>query len=527
MKQIFIGLFFLLFCQNGFTQDVIYFRNNHTIGKVTKLTSQEVYYEKDSNDKKTNINNVVAVFNSFGKFILPNELMKSSSYSLTTSYFFDKKLLKKDVIVFSNPFKLIYADIVYESNEIINYKTKDGKVASSSKEKLFFLIYSNGHHHFYSEPSKSIVDLKKAKEEIYLISNVENPKSVNPSTAKNKKIQIDGIVTSNSTKSEKEFVTIPVYYATDRKPSGSKEIMEFYTSERNIKNGIELGKYEVTVPATHKIGKLDLPNWWEIYKDDPEKFMQLKSLHQYNQNSFYSELNKAIQLSDEKDAFIFVHGYNNSIDDAAFRAAQLSYDLGFKGATIIYSWASKQKTSLYVADEDAINWTVPLFKSFLSKVLAETKASKLNIIAHSMGNRVLTNTLKELQTENSTIKFNQIILAAPDIDLEVFKRDIASKVVKSANQVTLYVSKKDKALLLSKKIHDDKRLGENLVVMNGIDTIDATDLTTDDYFGHAYFGETRSVIEDIAQLIKFNASPKIRNLIQMKNSEGIYWKLKR
>lgn len=539
MKNIFITFIYLFITEDGFSQDVIYLKenknniNNYTIGKVTKIVNNEALYDKDNVKKKINVDNIVAVFNSLGKFILGDDLTNS----FKRAYFFDKsKTPEKDIIVYSEPFKLIYGDIVYESEEIINYRTKDGQAASSTKKEILLIIYSNGHHHFYSDPSNNINALKKAqeginqiiKEEKRIIVTTRIPVPVEATTTNNAQPDGGGAKGGSYERKPKEFVVIPVYYATDRKPSGETEIKNFYSDERNIKNGIEVGKIEVTIPVeSHEIGKLDVPKWWNFYKDDPNKFMQLESLHQMNQKLFFTELSNAIKLSDKKDAFIFVHGYNNSIEDAALRAAQLSYDLGFKGATIMYSWSSRSKAALYAADEDAVSWTIPLFKSFLSKVVTETKASNINIIAHSMGNRIITTTLKELQTENSTIKFNQVILAAPDIDLEVFKRDIAPKIVKSANQVTLYVSKKDNALLLSKEIHANERLGKRLVVINGIDTIDATELEVDDYFKHAYFVEARSVIEDIGQLIKFNATPKFRNLIQMKNNEGVYWKLKR
>ena len=58
------------------------------------------------------------------------------------------------------------------------------------------------------------------------------------------------------------------------------------------------------------------------------------------------------------EAFVFVHGYNNSFKAAAFRTAQIAYDLEFEGAAICYSWPSQGGEVLglpsYAKDEEQV-----------------------------------------------------------------------------------------------------------------------------------------------------------------------------
>ncbi len=97
-----------------------------------------------------------------------------------------------------------------------------------------------------------------------------------------------------------------------------------------------------------------------------------------------------------------------------------------------------------------------------------------------MGNRGLTGALVELLSEQPELrsKIKEVILAAPDIDADIFKRDIAPKMAElTQNPVTLYVSKDDMALKASKLAHGYPRAGDvsdGLVLINGIETVDAT-----------------------------------------------------
>ena len=110
-------------------------------------------------------------------------------------------------------------------------------------------------------------------------------------------------------------------------------------------------------------------------------------IRESNRASFFDKLSSRIAKSHRKEAFVFVHGFNVTFEDAARRTAQLAYDLGFKGAPILYSWPSKGSLFSYAADEATIDWTVPHLKEFLEEIAFKSGAEVLHIIAQSMGNR--------------------------------------------------------------------------------------------------------------------------------------------
>jgi esterase/lipase superfamily enzyme len=45
--------------------------------------------------------------------------------------------------------------------------------------------------------------------------------------------------------------------------------------------------------------------------------------------------------SNPDEALVFIHGFNNSFEDALRRAGQLAYDLRFDGPVFAFSWSSE------------------------------------------------------------------------------------------------------------------------------------------------------------------------------------------
>jgi esterase/lipase superfamily enzyme len=195
-----------------------------------------------------------------------------------------------------------------------------------------------------------------------------------------------------------------------------------------------------------------------------------------------------------------------TFENAARRTAQMAYDLKFPGAPVFYSWPSKGGLFKYTVDETNVAWTVPHLKQFLLDVAQKSDATAVNLIAHSMGSRAMSAALRELTFELSdeAALFHQVVLAAPDIDAEVFRRDIAPAITQTARRVTLYASSNDQALQASKQVHGYPRAGdsgEDLVVIPGIDTIDVSAVDTS-LVGHSYYGASDSILADIHHVFR-------------------------
>lgn len=322
------------------------------------------------------------------------------------------------------------------------------------------------------------------------------------------------------------YAVVKVFFGTDRNRTGETKPSEYFGPDRGE---MALGICDVSIPRDHRIGQLERPSIWKLdFRETPEKHVVVLSLEELKRDSFVSAVQDRVNQSEEKQAFVFVHGYNVSFDSAVMRAAQVHYDLAFDGAPIVYSWPSKGSITGYPADEATIEWTLPHLESFLTMVTEESGAEKLHLVAHSMGNRALVRTLVRLFEKNGELPGNieNIVLTAPDIDAEVFTRDFAPQLVNSGKPVTLYASDSDNALIASKKIHQAPRAGDTadgLVILDGMDTIDASGKSTD-FLGHSYFANSRTVIGDLFKLIRGYTPDRRHGLRQgTVEPEGIFW----
>jgi len=332
-------------------------------------------------------------------------------------------------------------------------------------------------------------------------------------------------VPTESPEGQGVFTRVGVFYATDRRRGPSTAPATIYGGNRNesaAEAPLEYGSCEVSIPAIHHTGELEAPKWWKLeFRPDPEKHVILLSVVPQAGDSFFANLKAAIDRASDRDAFVFIHGYNTTFQDAARRTAQIAYDLKFKGAPILYSWPSQGKAAAYTVDEAAVEWSTDHLRWFLTTIRQKTGATTIHLIAHSMGNRALTRALEAIPAEQKPM-FRSIVLAAPDIDAGLF-RQLADRFTSKAQRVTLYASSKDEALIASKKVHGYPRAGETdngVLILPGIDTIDASAVKTD-FLGHSYFN---SIVPDMAVLFQFLAPPDKRpKLMPRTSGGGRYW----
>lgn len=322
---------------------------------------------------------------------------------------------------------------------------------------------------------------------------------------------------------EAAYEVVRIFYGTDRAPTGSTEPNAFYGGERD---GLVYGTCEVSIPRSHEVGEIERPKWWKLeFREDPEKHVVLAQVLPQARDRFFTLLSSRVGESARQEAFVFIHGFNVSFPEAAWRTGQIAYDLKFDGAPILYSWPSQGGTLKYKVDETNVRWTERHLEQFLTEIVGMSGAERLYLIAHSMGNRALTEVLKDLAArirEGKLPAFTEIFLTAPDIDADTFRDEIAPRITAAAHRVTLYASDNDRALKVSKGVNGYPRAGDagdGLVVVEGIDTIDATQVSTD-FLGHSYFD---SVVPDIQKVVRENLPPPDRGLLEVLRGGLRHW----
>ncbi|MEZ5775669.1 MAG: alpha/beta hydrolase [Hyphomicrobiaceae bacterium] len=322
---------------------------------------------------------------------------------------------------------------------------------------------------------------------------------------------------------------VRVWYATDRNKESSDGVLPVAYGTR--RGRLAYGHTDVAIPAGHRVGALEAPSIWRLeWRENPDRHVVLLEVVEEARSRFLADVKATIARSPRRSALVFVHGYNVSFADAARRTAQMSYDLGFDGAPVFYSWPSQASLSGYAIDENNVNWTASDLKLFLKEFASQSGAENIFVIAHSLGSRALAEAIGQIASEapRTRARFKEIILAAPDIDAEIFTRDIVPRIATPEQSVTLYMSSNDKALVASRKFHGYVRAGDatkGILVANGIDTIDSTDAEAD-FTGHFYYAESPSILADLRGLILDRKRPGDRaGLAFMESPIGRYWRL--
>lgn len=324
-----------------------------------------------------------------------------------------------------------------------------------------------------------------------------------------------------------------VYYATNRKATGSAAPDAYFAGDRGK---LSYGVVNVALPKSHEVGQLEAPSIFRLeFHADPEKHVMLQSLTPLKIDAWRAEIAKRATALGNPGILVFIHGYNSSFSDAARRAGQLAFDLKFGGSTVLFSWPSRAATLEYTVDEQAAEWSIPDMKDLLASIATIAPGAPVYVVAHSMGNRVFTRGFQALLAEDPAKRrpFKQIILAAPDVDADVFTREIGPAILNKGPHFTLYASSNDKALAASRGVHGGyRRLGESgkdIVVLQGLDTVDASSVDTE-FLGHSYFGDSGTVMSDLKYVIRKSLPPEQRERFALERvrdaAVGQYWRFK-
>ncbi len=320
------------------------------------------------------------------------------------------------------------------------------------------------------------------------------------------------------------YYLVPVYFATNRKRDRRYKLQRSFTGRRS--NEVTYGLSHVSMPKTHVPGNLEGPSRWRREKADPNRHVLVMSLDVLDQGGFIASANQSLANSEQNEALVYIHGYNVSFGGALRLTAQIATDIGFKGIPITYSWPSFTKTLRYLGDEANIKHGQVFFDEFLELIVRELNVTKIHLLGHSMGNRLLTQGMATISQESLAGKLGQVIFASPDVDKGVFAQR-AKKYAGKAERYTLYINESDLALELSQFLHGFARAGErdnDPLVVTPVETIDATNIDSS-FLGHNFYQRNRTVLGDIMKLVFENTGPDERENMKPVIGAKRYWEM--
>lgn len=321
---------------------------------------------------------------------------------------------------------------------------------------------------------------------------------------------------------------VDVFYVTNRaaEDRGSRH----FGAERGA---LSYGIAAVSIPPGHLMGRHEEPSLLKFeWSPSEHKHIKVREVAALPQEDFAARLSMAVESSRGSKLMIFVHGYNETFAGAAKLVGQFAYDLKFSGPVVLFSWPSQGSLTGYPADATNAEWAQAHFSELMAALLEHVAVESIYLVGHSMGNRIIGRGIARLAAErpNDLHRFREIVMIAPDIDAEVFRMDLAPRLSRAGMHTTLYASSNDRAMRASKMFNGYSRTGESgeaLVVVDGVETIDASEVTGG-FIGHSYFAEDRRIMEDIFGMLQTGQRADHRfNLEPVDTPQGRYWKLRK
>lgn len=285
---------------------------------------------------------------------------------------------------------------------------------------------------------------------------------------------------------------VPIYVTTMRARSGNLALP--YSAERAKE--LNFARFEIGIPGSHVVGKVESTS---RTPDPARNFVALSYQPYDDKQQFVAALDAALMKrpANEREIFIFVHGYNNNFADSIFRNAQIIHDYHVKAVALHYAWPSGGSLPLYVYDRDSAVYSRDGLADTI-EIAARTKASRVVLVGHSMGSYVVMEAFRSLALSGRgkyLDRLDGVILAAPDIDIDLFQSQVKD-IGNLPNPFTILVSRRDRALSASGRLtggHPRVGSGADIPALQEADIV-VLDTSNLDGGSHGVFASSRTLM---------------------------------
>jgi esterase/lipase superfamily enzyme len=332
-----------------------------------------------------------------------------------------------------------------------------------------------------------------------------------------------GLLAACATRPETGFLLPVVEVATG---ATDHSLLVATTRERDARPGtlyngeraqpLSYAAVTVSVPQTHAAGEIEWPT--NPPGNPRSDFVVRQAGYLEGEKEFVRTLNTQLakRPRGSRKVFLFVHGFNTMFAEGLYRFAQIVHDSESVAVPVLFTWASRGKVGAYIYDTNSATAARDDLEHTL-RLLFASDADEINILAHSMGNWVTVEALRQIKMSGQLPplrKFGTVLLADADIDVDVFKSQMR-RFGRPQKPFYVIVSRDDQALRFSSTIAGGKsRLGDDANVEEltalGATVIDLTDVKASDPSNHSKFAEIANVAPQLMPVLAkgVGASPE-------------------
>ena len=330
------------------------------------------------------------------------------------------------------------------------------------------------------------------------------------------------------------------FYVSNRRPDvPDGDIEERFTSERET--SLKFGYFNTRIEPTLGLGMIIDPSKWFLNEE-----IRLLDVQAQEKEAFLEQLRRQVQASPYRSLLLVVHGFREAFPSALRKTAFLAHVLDINTPVLVFDWPGDQGSSLGgyrrargIAEESGAE-----LARTLELIIDEVQPDRLWLLANSMGGQVVADAFSLLHQDadfaDSQTEIENVVLTAPDVDHEVFNNRFKQDILDLAQNVTVYVSSNDRALLVSRFINRGLRLGESTLDpgnpgqvqqagqfsellepgSNRLVLVDVTPVNRTRNF-HNFSLETPEFFDDLFQRFTGSGIPKSRELYYLETPSGV------
>lgn len=291
---------------------------------------------------------------------------------------------------------------------------------------------------------------------------------------------------------------VDMLVATTRAPSATPGVV--FSGERG--DDLAFTNMVVSIPPNRPVGSIQWPQ--QVPPNPAREFAvtEVDPLTRAGVRNWYLNQPKA-----KRRVLVFVHGFNTRFDAAVFRFAQFVHDTDTNLVPVLFSWPSRGQVTSYVYDRESTNFSRTDLAHVLATAAASPHVDEVVVLAHSMGAWLAVEALRDLALRNGKVpaKISNVILASPDLDIDVFERQLRDMGPKRPH-MTIFVSRNDRALSVSRLLAgevtrvgavdlSDPAYAARLEQGDGVVVLDLTALQGGDALNHSKFATSPQMVQ--------------------------------
>lgn len=337
------------------------------------------------------------------------------------------------------------------------------------------------------------------------------------------------------------------FFATNRAVERNGNAVEDrFGTDRNSE--LTFGLFDTVIEPSLGIGMLIDPTEWFQNEE-----IQLRDVRTLERSAFVRELREQVVASPQRSLLININGFRERFRSALQKTAFVAHVLDIDSPVFVFDWPGDQGSALrgYRRAQRVARESGEDLARSLRVIIDEVQPERTWIIANSMGGEVVVSAFTHLVQDPALVdagpRFEDVVLTAPDVSHEEFGARFKEKIKALTEHLTIYVSSNDRALLMSRILNRERRLGESTVNPanpdqsdeaarafamlepegNRISLVDVTPVNRTRNF-HNFSLETPEFFDDLFLRLLNRETPRSRLHYRVRAPSGVdYWVLTR